>query len=103
MYNRYLQNTCPHEPQKPEPHRDRDCDCAPRRDDRNDCRQKDSSGGGLLSSLSNLLGGEGGLSRLLDDNTLRVLLILLFLLRDDEGNVDHDLLILAGIFLLLGL
>lgn len=101
MYNRYLQNTCPHEPQKQEPHRD--CDCAPRRDDRSDCKQKDSSGGGLLSSLSNLLGGEGGLSRLLDDNTLLVLLILLFLLRDDEGNVDHDLLILAGIFLLLGL
>ena len=102
MYNRYLQNTCPHEPQKQEPHRD--CDCAPRRDDRSDCKQKDSSGGGLLSSLSHLLGGgEGGLGRLLDDNTLLVLLILLFLLKDDDGNIGRDLLILAGVFLLVGL
>lgn len=99
MYNRYLQNTCPHEPQKPEPHRD----CRPDRDDHESCKPKDNSGGGLLSSLSNLLGKEGGLSKLLDDNTLLVLLILLFLLKDDEGNIDHDLLILAGIFLLLGL
>ena len=34
---------------------------------------------------------------------LLVLLILLFLLKDDDGNIDRDLLILAGVFLLVGL
>lgn len=59
--------------------------------------------GSLLSSLGSLFGGkEGGrLSKLLDDNTLLVLLILYFLLKDEDG-IDHDLLLLAGIFLLLG-
>lgn len=54
--------------------------------------------------FSRLLGSDhkGGLSRLLDDNTLIVLLLLFFLLKDEDG-IDHDLLILAGIFLLIGL
>ena len=38
----------------------------------------------------------------LDENTLIVLLLLFFLLKDEDG-IDHDLLILAGIFLLIGL
>ncbi|HIV67642.1 MAG TPA: hypothetical protein IAA32_02100 [Candidatus Butyricicoccus stercorigallinarum] len=95
MYNRYLQHTCG---QPAEPPRD----SAPPCGEPNDGKQKDSSG--LLSSLSRLLGGEeGGLRRLLDDNALLVLLLLLFLLKDDEGGIDRDLLLLAGIFLLLDL
>lgn len=101
MYNRYLENNhsscrqppepC-HRPQQPEP-----CECERKE------REREHSDGGLFSSLGGLLGGkEGGLSKLLDDNTLLVLLILFFLLKDDDG-FDRDLLILAGVFLLLGL
>ena len=100
MYNRYLQNSCPpQEPPKPpcepareEQTRDHTCWDAPKHDN-----------SGLLSHLTRLFGGkEGGLRKLLDDNTLLVLLILYFLLKDEDG-IDHDLLLLAGIFLLLDL
>lgn len=93
MYNRYLQNSCPPpEPpacSKPKPCRD---------------TEHSTESGGLLSSLTGLLGGEkGGLSKLLDDNTWIIFVILFFLLKDDDNGVDHDLLLLAGLFLLIGL
>ena len=46
---------------------------------------------------------EGGLSRLFEQDTLLVLLILYVLLKDETGGIDRDLLLLAGIFLLIGL
>ena len=55
-----------------------------------------------MSSLGNLFGKEGGLSRLFEQDTLLVLLILYVLLKDEPGGIDRDLLLLAGIFLLIG-
>ena len=52
--------------------------------------------------LGSLFGKEGGLSRLFEQDTLLVLLILYVLLKDETGSIDHDLLLLAGIFLLIG-
>ena len=125
MYNRYLQNKSEekssHAPCDPpswekklqpcdrrddrrgdrrdDRHDDRRDD---RRDDRHDIQKKETSS--LVSLFGRLLGSDskGGLSRLLDENTLIVLLLLFFLLKDEDG-IDHDLLILAGIFLLIGL
>lgn len=73
-------------------------------DRRPDSCEKDKDNRGILSLFGKLLGGdkEGGLSKLFDDNTLLILIILFFLLKDDDG-IDHDLLLLAGIFLLIGL
>lgn len=110
MYNRYLQNNCPpSEPSKPsrppQPCPPPSCPpqpCPPEPCPE-PCKDKDDGSGGLLSSLSGLLGGKGGLSKLLDDNTWIIFVVLFFLLKDDEDGIDHDLLILAGIFLLLGL
>ena len=56
-----------------------------------------------MSSLGNLFGKEGGLSRLFEQDTLLVLLVLYVLLKDETGGIDRDLLLLAGIFLLIGL
>ena len=105
MYNHYLLNKSEEKPshapcdpppweKKPQP-----CD---RRDDRCDTQKKETSN--LVSLFGRLLGSDskGGLGRLLDENTLIVLLLLFFLLKDEDG-IDHDLLILAGIFLLIGL
>ena len=93
MYNRYLENSNPSYQQSSN---QQSC-----KHKQPECEQEHS--GGLLSSLTGLLGGkEGGLSKLLDDNTLLVLIILYFLLKEDDG-IDHDLIILAGVFLLLGL
>ena len=109
MYNRYLQNKSEEKPshapcdppsweKKLQPCDRRD----DRRDDRHDIQKKETSS--LVSLFGRLLGSDskGGLSRLLDENTLIVLLLLFFLLKDEDG-IDHDLLILAGIFLLIGL
>lgn len=38
-----------------------------------------------------------------EQDTLLVLLILYVLLKDETGGIDRDLLLLAGIFLLIGL
>ena len=121
MYNRYLQNKSEEKPshapcdppswekklqpcdrlddRRDDRHDDRRDD---RRDDRCDIQKKETSS--LVSLFGRLLGSDskGGLSRLLDENTLIVLLLLFFLLKDEDG-IDHDLLILAGIFLLIGL
>ena len=85
MYNRYLENTpcVPDHPEQKTP----------------ECLSEHS--GGLLSSLSHLFNGSQ-LSKLLDDNMLIVLLLVYILLKDEDG-IDQDLLILAGVFLLLGL
>ena len=109
MYNRYLQNKSEEKPshapcdppsweKKLQPCDRRD----DRRDDQHDIQKKETSS--LVSLFGRLLGSDskGGLSRLLDENTLIVLLLLFFLLKDEDG-IDHDLLILAGIFLLIGL
>lgn len=106
MYNRYLQNQAEeissHPPCDPPSsnHNTQPCDDA--HNDRYDTQKKETSG--LVSLFSKLLGSDNksGLSRLLDENTLIVLLLLFFLLKDEDG-IDHDLLILAGIFLLIGL
>ena len=89
MYNRYLENAASSSPCVP--------DCQEQKTP--ECIHEHS--GGLLSSLSHLLNGKQ-ISKLLDENTLLVLLLLYFLLKDDDG-IDHDILILAGVFLLLGL
>lgn len=111
MYNRYLQNK-EEKPMSCDPSsRDRKpmpCDPPSRErkpmpcEERCDTQKKETSS--LVSMFSRLLGSDhkGGLSQLLDDNTLIVLLLLFFLLKDEDG-IDHDLLILAGIFLLIGL
>lgn len=83
MYNKYLQTACPPPDAPP---------CPPPE------RQES-----LLSSLGNLFGKEGGLNRLFEQDTLLVLLILYVLLKDETGGIDRDLLLLAGIFLLIGL
>lgn len=88
MYNKYLQTTCPPPDAPPPPP-----PCPP-------SKQQESSS--IFSSLGNLFGKEGGLSRLFEQDTLLVVLILYFLLKDEDG-IDHDLLLLAGIFLLIGL
>ena len=109
MYNRYLQNKSEekssHAPCDPPSWEKKlqPCDRRDdRRDDRCDIQKKETSS--LVSLFGRLLGSDskGGLSRLLDENTLIVLLLLFFLLKDEDG-IDHDLLILAGIFLLIGL
>lgn len=117
MYNHYLQNKSEEKPShspcdppswekklQPCDRRDdrRDDRHDDRRDDRHDIQKKETSS--LVSLFGRLLGSDskGGLSRLLDENTLIVLLLLFFLLKDEDG-IDHDLLILAGIFLLIGL
>lgn len=109
MYNRYLQNKSEekssHAPCDPPSWEKKlqPCDRRDdRRDDRHDIQKKETSS--LVSLFGRLLGSDskGGLSRLLDENTLIVLLLLFFLLKDEDG-IDHDLLILAGIFLLIGL
>ena len=89
MYNKYLQTTCPPPDAPPPP----PPPCPPP-------KQQESSS--IFSSLGNLFGKEGGLSRLFEQDTLLVVLILYFLLKDEDG-IDHDLLLLAGIFLLIGL
>ena len=89
MYNKYLQTTCPSSDAPPAP----PPPCPP---------PKPQESGSIFSSLGNLFGKEGGLSRLFEQDTLLVLLILYFLLKDEDG-IDHDLLLLAGIFLLIGL
>lgn len=109
MYNRYLQNqtegntshaSCesPSSNQKPQQYNRYD----DTHNDKHDTQKKETSS--LVSLFHKLLGSDnkGGLSRLLDENTLIVLLLLFFLLKDEDG-IDHDLLILAGIFLLIGL
>ena len=78
MYNKYLQTACPPPDAPPCPPPER------------------QESGSILSSLGSLFGKEGGLSRL-------VLLILYVLLKDETGGIDRDLLLLAGIFLLIGL
>ena len=109
MYNHYLQNKSEekssHAPCDPPSWEKKlqPCDRRDdRRDDRHDIQKKETSS--LVSLFGRLLGSDskGGLSRLLDENTLIVLLLLFFLLKDEDG-IDHDLLILAGIFLLIGL
>lgn len=108
MYNRYLQNSCPqHEPTCPPPPcppKHEPQPCPPACTEEPEHCEKEKESGSILSLLGGLLGGEkkGGLSKLLDDNTLLILIILFFLLKDDDG-IDHDLLILAGVFLLIGL
>ena len=82
MYNKYLQTACPPPDAPPCPPPER------------------QESGSILSSLGSLFGKEGGLSRL---DTLLVLLILYVLLKDETGGIDRDLLLLAGIFLLIGL
>lgn len=84
MYNKYLQTACPPADAPPCPPPER------------------QESGSILSSLGNLFGKEGGLSRLFEQDTLLVLLILYVLLKDETGSIDHDLLLLAGIFLLIG-
>ena len=78
MYNKYLQTACPPPDAPPCPPPER------------------QESGSILSSLGSLFGKEGGLSRLF-------LLILYVLLKDETGGIDRDLLLLAGIFLLIGL
>lgn len=89
MYNKYLQTAGPSSDAPPVP----PPPCPP---------PKPPESGSIFSSLGNLFGKEGGLSRLFEQDTLLVLLILYFLLKDEDG-IDHDLLLLAGIFLLIGL
>ena len=79
MYNKYLQTACPPPDAPPCPPPER------------------QESGSILSSLGNLFGKEGGLSRLFEQDTLLVLL------KDETGGIDRDLLLLAGIFLLIGL
>ena len=78
MYNKYLQTACPPPDAPPCPPPER------------------QESGSILSSLGNLFGKEGGLRRLFEQDTLLVLL------KDETGGIDHDLLLLAGIFLLIG-
>ena len=85
MYNKYLQTACPPPDAPPCPPSER------------------QESGSILSSLGNLFGKEGGLSRLFEQDTLLVQLILYVLLKDETGGIDRDLLLLAGIFLLIGL
>lgn len=94
MYNKYLQAACP--PQPPASAAPAPPPCVPP-------EGKPEPDGGLLSSLGSLFGKDGGLSRLFEHDTLLVLLILFFLLKDEDGKLDHDLLLLAGVFLLIGL
>lgn len=88
MYNKYLQTACPPPDAPPCP------PCPP---------PERQESGSILSSLGSLFGKEGGLSRLFEQDTLLVLLILYVLLKDETGGIDRDLLLLAGIFLLIGL
>lgn len=74
MYNKYLQTACPPADAPPCPPPER------------------QESGSILSSLGNLF----------EQDTLLVLLILYVLLKDETGGIDRDLLLLAGIFLLIG-
>lgn len=89
MYNQYLQNNPPSSFSTPS-----------EQSEHSVCSDSIPSSNGNL--LGNLFGG-GSLSNLLDDNTWLVFVILYFLLHDDDNGVDRDLLLIAGVFLLLGL
>ena len=90
MYNRYLEQLpeelppapCSDPPQKPV--------------------HEPSSGNNLLSLLSSVLGQKGGQNDLLSEENLIVLAALAFLAFNGDG-IDTELIVLAIVFLLLGL
>ena len=92
MYNRYLEQQLPEEV-PPVPCRDTPS---------NPPQHDTSSGNNLLSMLSGLLGQKNGQNDLLSEENLIVLAALAFLAFNGDG-IDTELIVLAIVFLLLGL
>ena len=86
MYNRYLQKSAP-EPPCPQP------------PPKLPCPEEQNTGKSGLSGLFDLFGkGGSGISLEL----LLLLAVLCFLLLDNDGTLDTELLLIAGLLLLLG-
>lgn len=85
MYNRYLKNAAPEPP------------CPPPRAPQLPCHEEPKKS--PLSGLFDLFGKGGGIST----EVLLLLAVLCFLLLDSDGALDTELLLIAGLLLLLGL
>ena len=85
MYNRYLTTAQQHEPEPPaEPG--------------TACSGPAASAGGLLGTLTQRLSGFR-----IDADTLIVLAVVWFVLSEQDGEMDTELLIAIGVLLLLGI
>ncbi|MGN1031253.1 MAG: hypothetical protein ACI4PQ_06580 [Butyricicoccaceae bacterium] len=92
MYNRYLQQSAP-SPSRPS------APCPPPPPPPPCPEEHQKTGKPPLSGLFDLFGKNGGIST----EILLLLAVLCFLLLDSDGTLDTELLLIAGLLLLLGI